>query len=255
MAKKIQTEDQTLDLVKLIPNMLTLTALCVGLTSVRFALGGHFKLAIIAIVIACFLDALDGKMARMLNASSGFGAQMDSLADFFNFGIGPAFIVYFWRMNEVGIKGIAWLAVLLSAICMAIRLARFNMSLVEKDQNHPLIKYFFEGVPAPIIAGWITFPMILYFQFGEGFYSNPLFITINCIIVSLLGASTIPTFSFKKMKIKKEYSYLVLMIFAIFIAGLVIKPWLTLSIMGFIYIIMIPTSILTYFKIKNNLKK
>jgi len=249
----MKEEQKTFNIIKLLPNMITLTALCLGISSLRFAVDAEFAKAFMFIIIACFLDGIDGRVARMLNASSDFGAQMDSLADFFNFGIAPGFVVYFWKMKDFSIHGIAWIAVLLLAICMAIRLARFNVGLT-KNQNNPLVKYFFEGAPAPAVAGMVMLPAILTLQFGEGFYSSPMFAVINTITLSLFAVSTIPTLALTKIPIKHIYKNLVLVILTLFIIGMLIKPWFTLSVMGVLYVVMIPIGILSYYKIKKELK-
>jgi CDP-diacylglycerol--serine O-phosphatidyltransferase len=250
----MKEEQKTFNILKLVPNMITLIALCLGLSSIRFAIDGHFTNAIMFIVVACFLDGIDGRVARMLNASSDFGAQMDSLADFYNFGIAPGLVIYFWKMKDFPIKGVAWVATLLLAICMAIRLARFNVGLT-KNQSSPLVKYFFEGIPAPAVAGMILLPAIMSIEFGEGFYSTPMYVVTNVFVLALLAVSTIPTPAITKIPIKQSYRNMVLVILAIFVIGMLTKPWLALSIMGVWYVFVILIGILAYYRIERKLKQ
>jgi len=246
-------EQKTFNILKLLPNMITVIALCLSLSSLRFAIANQFNEAFMFIVIACFLDGIDGRVARMLNASSDFGAQMDSLADFFNFGVAPGLVLYFWKMKDFPIKGFAWTAVLLLAIAMAIRLARFNVGLT-KNQNNPLVKYFFEGVPAPAVAGMVMLPAILTIEFGEGYYSTPMFVVVNTIVFAFLAVSTIPTPAITKIPIKHAYKNIVLVILTLFVIGMLTKPWFVLSTMGIWYIFAVLIGILAYYRIKRELK-
>ena len=254
--KNIKTnEENQVYFTKFVPTLLSLLALCCGVSSIRYGYSGNYVLAATLLLIACFLDGIDGRVARFLNVSSDFGAQIDSLADLVNFGVAPGFVVYCWKINEFEVSGIAWFAVMLLASCMAIRLARFNVDLTTKDQNDPLVKYFFKGVPAPAAACLAILPMILYFQFGYGFWSEPIFVVINTMMVALLAGSTIPTPCFKKVKIKEEYKNIVLILAAMLIILLVIKPWLALSLTGVIYVISIVISIFVFFKFKREKAK
>ncbi|MBR2141510.1 MAG: phosphatidylcholine/phosphatidylserine synthase [Rickettsiales bacterium] len=234
-------EKSSFEIYKLIPHMITMSALCLGLFAVRLAIIGNFEAAGICVIISCLCDGIDGNVARRLNASSEFGAQMDSLADFFNFGIAPGFIVYFWKMEEFdAIKKVAWFPVLLLAICMTIRLARFNVALTNEDHENPLNKYFFKGVPAPMAASLVLFPMVVSFEFPEfTIFSNPLFVIINTTVVALLAGSVIPTPCLKKVKFKSSQKQLLLMTIGVLLIGLLIKVWLFSSIICFMYIIMI----------------
>ncbi len=243
-------EQNSFDITKLIPNIITMSALCLGLFAVRMAIMGNFEAAAGYIIISCLLDGVDGNVARKLNASSEFGAQMDSLADFFNFGVAPGFTVYFWKMEEFDkIKGIAWFPVLMLAVCMAIRLARFNVALNNEDHENPLNKYFFKGIPAPMAAALVLFPMVVSFEFQElTLFSCPLFVIINTTVVAFMAGSTIPTPCFKKIKFKSTHKQIVLIIIAILLIGLLIKTWLTgMLICGF-YIISTFVSWIFYYK-------
>ncbi len=253
--KMKKNKDGQLDFIKFVPTMLSLLALCCGVSAIRYSFSGYFMFAVSLLLFACFLDGIDGRVARFLNVSSSFGAEMDSLADLVNFGVAPGFIVYCWKMNEIEFNGIAWFAVMLLACCMAIRLARFNVDLTTKDQNDPLVKYFFKGVPAPAAAGLVIFPLILNFKFGHGFWVEPIFVAINTLVVALLAGSTLPTPCFKKIKIKPQYKNVVLIVAAMFAVLFVSSPWLAFSVLGFLYILSIIAGIFVYLyfkKEKNN---
>jgi len=244
-------EEKQIDFVKFVPTMMSLMALCFGITAINFSYSGKFVFAVSFVLFACFLDGIDGRVARFLKVSSNFGAEIDSLADLVNFGVAPGFIVYCWKMNEFCLRSFSWFAVLLLACCMTIRLARFNVDLTTKDQNDPLVKYFFKGIPAPAAAGLVLLPMILNFQFGFGFFTEPLFVVINTIIVALLAGGTLPTPCFKKIKISDKYKNLVLIFASIFIILFIIRPWLSLSLLGLIYVASIVVGILVFLKFKN----
>ena len=247
-------EQNSFEITKLIPNMITMTALCLGLLSVKLAITGDFSSSGICIIIACLFDGIDGRIARFLKVSSDFGAQMDSLADLVNFGVAPGFILYCWKLNEMQLGFLSWFAVLLLACCMAIRLARFNVDLTTKDQNDPLVKYFFRGMPAPAAAAMSIFPIVLSFKFGYGFWTNPLLVTIYTIIIALFAGSTIPTPCFKKIKISEKYKNLVLILVAMYVILLVSDPWIALSLLGILYSISILIGLSFYLKFKKNKK-
>lgn len=252
----MEKEEKTFYLIKLIPNMLTMSALCMGLFAIRMAIIENYKFAVICIAIACFLDTIDGRVARKLNVSSDIGAQLDSLADFLNFGIAPGFIMYFWKMDEFNkILGLGWIPVLVLAVCMAIRLARFNVGLIEKDPNDPLNKYFFQGVPAPMAALFVLVPLILSFEYNICFIQKPLFVIINTIISGLLAALPFPTPCVKKVKISVTYKYLILLFFTCLFIMALFKPWLTFVFIYIVYIISIFVGWKYYFLFKKNKQK
>lgn len=250
----MEKEDQnSFDLMKLIPNSMTMGALCLGLFAVRLAIIDNYKGACICILVACLLDALDGRVARKLNVTSEFGAQMDSLADFFNFGIAPGFIVYFWKMDDFNlIKGVAWAPVLILAVCMAVRLARFNVSLNIGDPENPLHKYFFQGIPAPMAAMLVLFPLFVSFEYNIALFNNPIFVILNTTIVALLAGSTIPTPCVKKVKISNAYRYVMLLSIGLIIIFTILKTWLMLMAFSLVYVIGIFISWYYYFKFLND---
>ena len=194
---------------RLIPNILTLIGLCAGLTSIRFAMDGHFGPAAVAIVVAGVIDGLDGRIARLLKATSRFGAEFDSLTDFLCFGVAPAFVIYLWSLQWLG--GIGFVPCLLFAVCMALRLARFNAAL--EGAPEPAYAYnFFTGVPAPAGAGLALFPLFLGLEanhLGLGWLvtvsRNPLFCALVLVGTALLCVSTLPVWSFKNFKVPAEY--------------------------------------------------
>jgi len=226
-----------LPLHRLIPNALTLLGLCAGMTAVRMALEGRWQIAVAAVLVAMILDALDGRIARLMKATSDFGEQLDSLADFANFGVTPALIVFLWTLSEAG--GLGWAIVLLFAVCCALRLARFNTALLT-DSPQPLAARFFVGVPAPAGAGLALLPMIVSFAWESELPRNPV---INCVMlfgVAALMASRVPTFSFKRTKIPRRKVGFVLLGVAAFAAFLVSTPWITMSVAGLAYLASIP---------------
>lgn len=242
-------ENTSFELAKLIPNIITLSSLCIGLFAVRMAIIGDFVSALYCIIVSCLCDGLDGNVARRLNASSEFGAQLDSLSDFFSFGIAPGFVVYFWKMQYSDMyRPIAWIPVLLLAVCMAIRLARFNVGLVTEDKENPLNKYFFKGVPAPMAAALVMLPMAMSFEFGLNI--APIFVIINTSIVALMAGSTIPTPCFKKIKFKTTQRQLILVVIALFLIGLLVKTFFTSVLICYLYVISIVLSWFYYVKFK-----
>lgn len=237
-------------LFKLIPNMVTLAALCVGLSSIQYAIHDDFIKATSFLLLAGFMDGIDGRLARFLNSSSDFGAQLDSLSDFLNFGVAPGFIIYAWVNSYEDIKGWDWSLVLFFAVCGAIRLARFNVDSQKTNVDPVIEKYFFKGIPAPCGAAMAMLPMVLTYEFGDGFYSSPFLVMTYTAFLALMMASRIPTISIKKIPIRNEYVYLTLIILVSIVIGLLEKPWLTLAIVGTTYGISIPITVFFFLKIK-----
>ena len=221
----------------MIPNILTLLALCAGLTAIRFGLEGRWEYAVFAIWVAAVLDGLDGRVARMLKGASRFGAELDSLSDFISFGVAPALIHYSWTMKDAG--GIGWVFVCLFAVCMGLRLARFNTLIDDPDQ--PVwASRFFVGVPAPAAAGLVMLPVVLSFLFGEAFFKTPLASGIFLTAVAILMVSRVPTYSFKKFKVPANWVLPTMLIVGLFAALLVSAPWATLSVILVLYLVSIP---------------
>lgn len=236
-----------LSINKLIPNILTLLALCAGLTAIRFAVHGMWKEAVLSTVLAAILDGLDGRVARLLQGTSKFGAELDSLSDFVSFGVAPAMVLYFWTMQGAG--GYGWAMVLLFSVCCALRLARFNTMIGEPDLP-PYAYNFFTGVPAPAAAGLVLMPLVFTIQFGGGFFDQPAVVSVFLMGVSFLMVSKIPTFSFKKVRVPHRWVLPILLIIGLAAAFLVTEPWLTLSLLGCLYLGTIPLSLRSFRRLK-----
>jgi CDP-diacylglycerol--serine O-phosphatidyltransferase len=232
----------SLSFFKLLPNLLTLTALTIGLNSIKMALEGKWEKAVFCIIIAAIIDGLDGKLARLLNATSVFGAELDSLCDFVNFGICPVLITYLWLHSMTSVAFL-WSATVIYAICMVIRLARFNTNLSNPDK---VLKSFFIGVPAPAGAILCLLPLILSFEIAKDFKINIsnyiYFIPFYIMCIGFLLACRIPTFSLKHIQIKKEYVWIVMLVFAIIIIEVLLYPWYWLPLLNLIYLCSIPIS-------------
>lgn len=234
-------------LKKLIPNMITLTSMVCGLTSIQMAIGGEWRNAALLIVAATLLDAMDGAIARLLNATSKFGAELDSLADFLSFGVAPATVMYLWILNDAGKVG--WIAAMVFVIASALRLARFNASAEEREEKPEWGKYFFTGVPAPAGAGLALLPLIMYMQLdtdlSEYNFASPL-IGLWTLIVAALMVSRIPTFSSKQIRLPSIGMIPTLAVVGLILAMLVHAPWITLTTMGVLYAVLIPVSYRLY---------
>lgn len=242
-------------LFRLLPNLVTLASLCIALSAIRFSLQGDFMKASAFLLLAGFMDGVDGRLARFLNSSSDFGAQLDSLVDFVNFGVTPGFVIYSWVNSYGDIRGLDWALVLFFAVCGAIRLARFNVDMAREAVNPILEKYFFKGIPAPVGAAMAMLPMVLFYEFGDGFYSNPIIVITYVAVLAILMASRVPTISIKKIPIRNEYAYLTLLILGSIIIGLIVEPWLALAAIGVTYAISIPITIFSYVRIELKSKK
>ena len=231
----------------LLPNALTLINVCIGLSSVKFALDAKFELSIIAIIFAAIFDTLDGRVARLLKGTSLVGKELDSLADLISFGVAPAFIMYFWSLNNLGKFG--WLLTMIYVVCVALRLARFNVT----SNSEPSWKdNFFEGVPSP--AGGILILMPLIFSLSE---INLININYNIVVpaffilISFLLIGKIPTFAFKKIAIPRRMTIFALFGIVLFFGLLLIYTFKVLVICGLIYICLIPIGYFNYKKIYN----
>lgn len=230
--------------IKLIPNFITLLGLVAGMSAIRFGLDGRWEKAIYCVLIAAVLDGIDGRIARMLNATSPFGAELDSLCDFANFGVIPALLVYLWSFQQYEYKILSWGCILLFIVCMALRLARFNTTIFQEVGSNKKIDNFFTGVPGPCGALLGLVPMILDFEMGSllgvSFRSHTIIIDLYIIIVAFLLTSRLPTFSTKNINIRPEYLSLVMVAFAVIIISLIIYPWYLLPAAALVYMFSIP---------------
>lgn len=218
--------------LRLVPNLLTLAAICAGLTAIRFALHDEFPMAVAMIVLAAAIDGIDGRLARLLKSESEIGAELDSLADFLNFGVVPALILYAWIEQE-DVGGI-WIAVLIYVICCVLRLARFNVH--SRDPSKAGSLRFFTGVPAP--AGALLALLPLYVDMlltGYGPVPGPL-VSIYLVAIGGLMISRLPTYSFKTLRVSVENAPFILVVCMIPVAGLLTYPWLTLIAMDLLYL-------------------
>ena len=225
---------------QLIPNMLTVAALCAGLTAIRFAVMERWDLAVVAVVIAGIFDGLDGRMARLLNGTSKFGAELDSLSDFVSFGVAPAVMVYLWSLDQMA--GTGWAFVLLYAVCCALRLARFNTAIGDPNPP-PWARFYFVGVPAPAGAGLAMLPIMLSLEFGPGIFDRPLPAGLWLAAVALLMVSRVPTFSIKQIRVSPDYMLPTLLLVGLGVAALASAPWPTFIAVGLIYLASIPVAI------------
>jgi len=232
-----------LSLNVMIPNMLTLLALCSGLTAVRFAYEGRWEHATLAILAAAILDALDGRIARLLKGTSKFGAELDSLSDMLSFGVAPALMLYFWSLENIGRFG--WILVLLYAVACALRLARFNTA-IEDPEPPAWASTFFAGVPAPAAAGLVLLPMIVSFNLFEEYVRRPEVVAVFMVVVSFLMVSSIPTYSFKKVKLRPSLILPLMVAVGLIIASMLSAPWVTLSGIIAAYLISIPLAVRSY---------
>jgi CDP-diacylglycerol--serine O-phosphatidyltransferase len=229
---------------RLIPNVITLAALCSGLTAIRFALQGQFRLAVIAIIVAAIFDALDGRVARRLGVTSQFGAELDSLSDFLCFGVAPALVLYLASLKDGGALG--WVVTLMFPICSALRLARFNTALLSDTPPPAWTSSYFTGVPAPAGALLALIPLVLSFEAEAAWPRHPLMAGAALVLVGGLMVSRIPTFSFKKGRIPRHLVLPSLLVAALTMGVIASSPWIGVSLLGVIYLALVPYRWLTY---------
>ncbi len=230
----------------ILPNMLTLIGVCIGLTSIRFSFNGQFDLAIIAIIFAALIDGLDGRIARLIKGTSKVGKELDSLTDMISFGVAPAFIMYFWTLSSLGRLG--WLICLIYVICVALRLARFN---INSNQEPSWRDNFFEGVPSPAGGILVLTPLVISMtNFDLVKIDNNTIAPIFFIVTSLLLISKFPTYSFKKIVIQRQTTIFLLFGIVLFFGFILIYPFIAISISAIIYLLMLPISYFHYNKLK-----
>ena len=232
----------------LLPNILTLGGVCLGISSIKFSIDGNFSLAVTLILLAAILDALDGRVARLIKGTSEFGKELDSLTDFVSFGIAPVLILYFWDLNTYGKLG--WAIALVYSVCCVLRLARFNLTKIDNQQVWK--NNFFEGIPSP--AGGILILMPLIYELTNlNFGFNVKILTpYLTVLIALLLVSKIPTLSLKKISISSKTTVFLLLAAGIIFISLLFYTFETLLIFGIVYVIPIPVSIAIY---RNQQKK
>lgn len=233
MAYDVPPDKQTdkLSLIQLIPNMLTLTAICAGLTAIRYGLSGNYEFAVQLILLAAVLDGLDGRIARALGSDSKMGAELDSLADFLNFGVAPAMLLYVWALDDTRV---GWLAVLVFAVCCVTRLARFNVA--RKSESKGGDGAYFIGVPSPAGAMLVMLPMFVSFAIREPPVLPDILLSLYMVVIGLLMISRVPTWSFKTVRIPRRGVKYFLVAFVFVGAAVVSYAWITLVILCLAYV-------------------
>lgn len=232
---------------RLFPNMVTIAGMCCGLSAIRFAMNGKFELAVGFIIAAAIIDGMDGRIARMLGATSVFGAQLDSLSDFICFGVAPALVIYMWQLHDI--RGLGWAVTLFFAVCASLRLARFNTGLFD-DNKEPWEAQFFTGVPSPAGGILCLLPLILSLQLEGLNILPPALIACHVVCIGALMVSRIPTFSGKKQRIKHEIILPFMIISTAILVLFIIEPWLTLCLLGLAYLGSIYFSVRKWRKLK-----
>ncbi len=248
----LEQAKRTISIQKIVPSMITLMALIAGVTSIQMAINERYDMAVQMIVIAAILDILDGAAARALKAQSEFGAELDSLSDFLAFGVAPSVLLYVWVLDEAGKLG--WIATIILPVCAALRLARFNVASKKADDTPLWKKRFFTGVPSPAGAGLALLPVYVWLMMEHNFFrefspANWL-VAVWVIVASALMVSRIPTFSIKYMKLPAKMMVPAMALVASIIAGLIHATWITLTIVGTLYAILIPVVFYRYRKLE-----
>ena len=226
----------------LLPNALTIFGVCLGLSSIKFAIDLNYEIAVIAIGFAAILDTLDGRVARLIKGASKVGKELDSLTDVISFGVAPSFVMYFWAINEIGRFG--WMFVLIYTVCCALRLARFNLTNIEESESWKI--NFFEGVPSPAAAGLVLLPLILSLSKLVQFENTAIISSVVILITSILMVSKIPTYSLKRILIPRHLAIFLLLGIGIYVSLLIFYTFETLFFSGLIYIFLIPISYFHY---------
>ena len=230
----------------LLPNMLTLIGVCIGLTSIRFALDGRYEFAIIAIIFAALIDGLDGRIARLIKGTSKVGKELDSLTDMISFGVAPAFIMYFWKLSSL--ERFGWLLCLVYVICVALRLARFN---INSNQEPSWRDNFFEGVPSPAGGILVLTPLIISLSGFDYIQLNyDIIVPLFFIVTSLLLISKFPTYSFKKIVIPRKTTIFLLFGIVLFFGLILIYTFNVIAISTIVYVLLLPISLYHFQKIK-----
>ena len=241
----------------LVPNAITVLALCAGLFGIRYAISGDWEKAAGAIVLAAFLDVMDGRIARLLKGQSRFGAELDSLSDVTAFGVAPAIILYQWLLAQLdpGTAGhdmwarYGWLVALAHAVCGALRLARFNANIDALEQPHKSAG-FLTGIPAPAGAGLTLLPLFLWLWTGLDVFHEPLLVAPWAALTAFLMVSNLATFSWGSMKLRSHVRFGALVVIALIGGALLTAPWPTLSVSALLYAALIPFSIASYARVK-----
>jgi len=235
----------------ILPNLLTLIGVCLGISSIKFALDQNYSLAVIVLIFAAILDTLDGRIARLIKGTSEFGKELDSLTDFVSFGIAPAFILYFWELKNYG--KIGWAITLIFSVCCVLRLARFNLTKI--SENDEWKRNYFEGIPSPAGAILILLPLIYELSEIQLNLDIKKFTPYLVVIVAVFLISNIPTFSLKKIKISSQLTIFLLFGIAVIFVSLVFFTFKALLVLGILYLTSIPFSYYAYKKTREKFNK
>jgi len=230
---------------RLLPNALTMLGLCAGLTAIRFGIQGAWQIGVVLIAGAALLDTLDGRIARLMGGPTAFGGQLDSLVDAIAFGVAPVMLIFLWSLGDAG--GLGWTISLLYVVCCVLRLARFNVAASDPDLP-AWAGSFFSGVPAPAGAGLVLLPLILDIEFEWEFLAAPQITGPWVLLVSGLMISRIPTYSFKRIRVRRGMVRFAMVGIAAFAAGMITEPWATLSGLIIVYALTIPFSVRSFRK-------
>jgi CDP-diacylglycerol--serine O-phosphatidyltransferase len=236
----------SLSINRMIPNILTMLALCAGMTAIRLAIDHKFESAAVAVIVAGILDGMDGRIARLLKGTSPFGAQLDSLSDFVSFGVAPAVMLYLWTMHVFASVG--WVLVLLFGACCALRLARFNTQI--GAELPPYAYNFFTGVPAPMGAMLVLIPLFLSFEFANAIFASPYLNGAVLAAVAALMVSRVPTYSFKRVRLPPEWWLTAFLVLVVVVAFTTTEPWATMLVLLGLYLASIPHSIRSYRRLR-----
>ena len=232
----------------ILPNILTIAGVCLGISSIKFSLDLNFNMAVIFITLAAILDALDGRIARLIKGTSDFGKELDSLTDFVSFGIAPAFIIYFWELNKYG--KIGWAITLIYSVCCVLRLARFNLTKFKPEESWK--QNYFEGVPSPIGALLILSPLVLELTETNFVIDKNYFVPLFTLFIAILLISKVPTYSFKNIKIKPALTVFILLGIGVALVTLMFFTFETLLVFSLFYILSIPLACITYLNNKKS---
>lgn len=221
-----------LPIITLLPNLVTLAAICAGLTAIRFGFQGNYEQAVLLVLLACVFDAVDGRLARLLKCESKMGAELDSLADFLNFGVAAPLLLYLFALQDMRSAG--WIMVLVFAVCCVIRLARFNVTA--KSRNAERQAAYFVGVPAPAGAMLVLLPMFVSFLFADESIIPPLAVALWTALIGVLMISHVRTYSFKMLTVSRANVPFVLLGAMVLVAALLTYVWATLVVIDLVYI-------------------
>lgn len=224
-------------------NVVTTLALCSGMTAIRYAIEGRFQLAVVFVIAAAVLDAMDGAIARLLRSTSRFGAELDSLSDVIAFGMAPAFLLYAWGLGDLGRAG--WIVALAFGVACALRLARYNAAIDDATPPAKALGYF-TGVPAPAGALLALLPMVLDFAFEAAFFQKSYVLIGYEALIAALMVSRLPTFSLKQIRVKREAMVPTLFLIALFAASVTVYRWAALSVVAILYLVSLPLALLHY---------